>query len=149
MKCRSRVLAACLAAVLALPVVAQAKSSDFLVSKKFYGGVALGVSLLSFKAAYDARKDAGNFYDQYKVAGTAQTARETYDESKRNDTKAALLLGVGLGTLAYSVHALMSGTKNLAPPEMQEGFASVKGVRMDITSDPYRGGIRLNLKKGF
>ena len=149
MKCRSRVLAASLAAVLALPVAAQAKQGDFLLSKKFYGAVALGVSLWSFKAAYDARQDAGDFYDQYKVAGTAQTARETYDESKRNDTKAALLLSIGVGTLAYSVHALLSDSKDPSPPKMQEGFASVKGVRMDITSDPYRGGVKLNLKKGF
>ena len=149
MKWRSRVLAAGLAAVLALPVAAQAKSGDFLLSKKFYGAVALGVSLWSFKAAYDARQDGGDFYDQYKVAGTAQTARDTYDESKRNDTKAALLLGVGVGTLAYSVHAFLSDEDDTSPRGMQEGLVSVKGVRVDITSDPYRGGVRLNLKKGF
>jgi hypothetical protein len=149
MKCRSRILAAGLAAVLALPVAVQAKSSDFLLSKKFYGAVSLGVSLFSFKAAYDAKKDAGDFYDLYEVAYTAQTAQETYDESKRHDTKAALLLGVGIGTLAYSVHAFLSDGKAPPPPKMQEGFASVRGVRMDITSDPYRGGVKLSLKKGF
>jgi hypothetical protein len=149
MKRRSRVLAIGMVALLALPAAANAKAGDFLLSKKFHGAVALGASIWSFKAAYDARKDANNFYDQYKVAGTAQVARDTYDESKRNDTKAALLLGVGIGTLAYAIHAYLAEDDDLPAPEMREGLVGVKGIRLDVRSDPYRGGLRLDLKKGF
>ena len=149
MKLRSQILIAVLATAFALPATAQAEPVDFLHSKRLYAGLALGVSLWSFKAAYEARQDGSDFYDQYKVAGTAQTARESYDESKKSDTKAALWLGVGLTTLAYSIHAFVSEEKDLSTPEMREGLLKMKGVRMDLHSDPYRGGLRLNLKKGF
>ena len=149
MKWRSRMMASGLAAVLVLPVAAHAGSGDFLLSRRFHGAIALGVSAWSFKAAYNARQDANRVYDRYKVAGTAQAARETYDESKRHDTKAALFLGVGIGTLAYSVHAFLSGDEALPPPRMQEGLGAIRGVRMDFTADPHRGGVTLELRKGF
>ena len=103
-----------------------------------------------FKEAYDARKDAGDFYDQYKVTASPQNAQTLYDESKRQDTRSALMLGLGLGTLGYSIHLLLSDDREeLPPPKMNEGLVKVKGVALDVVGDPLGRGVKVRLKKGF
>ena len=137
-------------AALVFSMTAPVCADDFLFSKKFYGFVTLGASGWCLYEAYDARKAGNDFYDQYKVAGTSLRASELYDESKRSDTRSALLLGLGVGTLVYSVHLLLSDKKDeLPPPKMDRGLVEVKGVAVDVTGDPLRRGVKVKFKKGF
>lgn len=152
MKGRYRICACVLVAALALPAAApaQTKKKDILFSKKLYSGITFGFSLWFFKEAYDARQDAGDAYDRYRATTSTQRVGEFYDESRRNDTKAAILLGLGLGTLAYSVHLFLSeDSEDLPPPKMRNGLVEVKGVSLDLAGDPLNRGVRLKLKKGF
>ena len=129
---------------------AQGGTRDFLYSKKLYSGLSFVAGVWFLKGAYDARKDGNDAYARYKVAGTPQQARDLYDESKRNDTRSALMLGLGLGTLAYSVHLFLSDDKEeLPPPKMQEGLVRVRGVSVDVTGDPVNKGMRLKLGRDF
>ena len=137
-------------AALVCSAAAPAWADDFLFSRKFYGIVTCGASGWFLYQAYDARRDANNFYDQYKLAGTSQKANELYDESRRNDTRSALMLGLGVGTLAYSIHLFLSDRKEeLSPPKMDKGLVEVKGVAVDVAGDPFRRGVKMKLKKGF
>ena len=152
MKGRFRVSAMLVAAALVLSAAAPAcaKKGDILFSKKLYGFLGIGAGTLFLKEAYSARKDAGDLYDQYKAAGTAQQAQELYDESKRKDTRSMVMLGLGLGTLGYSIHLLLSDKEeDLPPPKVDEGLVKVKGVALDVAGDPLGRGVRVRLKKGF
>ncbi len=130
---------------------AHAKTGDFLMSKKLIGIVGMGASGLLFKAAYDSRKDANNLYDQYKLAGSSQSAQEYYDDSKRKDTRGAVMLGAGALTFFYSLHLILSGDKDdlPPPPKMDKGLVGVKGVAVNVEGDPLRRGMTLRLRKGF
>ena len=147
---RVSVLLVTVALVLCAGTSAYAKKGDVLFSKKLYGILGVGASTMFLKSAYDARKDAGGLYDQYKATGSPQQAQELYDLSKRKDTRSAVMLGLGLGTLGYSIHLLLSDDKDdLPPPKMDEGLVKVKGVALDVAGDPLGRGVRVQFKKGF
>ena len=128
----------------------RAEGRHFLFSKKFYGLVSIGLSGLCLKEAYDARQDGSDSYTKYKQTASPALARELYDESKRNDTRSALMLGLGVGTLLYGIHLIMSDNGNDLPsPKMDRGLVQVKGVALDVSGDPYRRGMQVKLRKGF
>lgn len=133
----------------AFPVYAG--KGDFLVSKRFYGIVALGAGSYFLKEAYDARKDANENYDAYKLAASPETAEYLYDRSKRNDTRSAVLLGLGLSSLAMSIHFFLSTDEDdlLPPPRMKRGLVEVKGVALDVGGDPWTMRMDVKLLKGF
>jgi hypothetical protein len=154
MKACFRVAALAVAAAVVLTTTAtptRAKAGDFLMSKKLIGIVGVGASGFLFKAAYDSRKDANDLYDQYKAAGSAQSAQEYYDESKRKDTRGAVMLGAGAITFFYSLHLILSGDKEdlPPPPKMDKGLVGVKGVAVNVSGDPLRRGMTVRLQKGF
>jgi hypothetical protein len=136
--------------ILASVVPSQAKPRDFLFSKKFHGIVSIGASAWFMKEAFDARKDANDNFDLYKQAISASKAQELYDESRRKDTRSAAMLGLGLGTLALSIHLLLSGNEEeLAPAKTKSGLVELKGVAFDLAGDPLGRRVRVNLKRGF
>lgn len=139
------------AAIVLTSVPVHAKTGDFLMSKKLIGIVGMGASGLLFKAAYDSRKDASDYYDQYKLAGSSQRAQEYYDESKRKDTRGAVMLGAGALTFFYSLHLILSGDKDdlPPPPKMDKGLVGVKGIALDVAGDPLKRGVKVKLQKGF
>ena len=140
------VVAAVLLAV-AAPVQA---GGGFLFNKKFHGVLLLGTSGYLFKEAYDARQEADDRYELYKVAVSPQLARELYDDSKRKDTKSAVLVGLGAATLAYSIHLFLSDSSDeLPPPKLDRGLVKVKGVALDVTGDPMTKRMQVQLKRGF
>ncbi len=152
MKARYPALALFLAVAMLLSSVAPAGAGgrDALYSRKLYGILSIGVSGWCFKEAYDARKDANDSYDRYKQAGSSSLVREFYDESKRSDTRSALMLGLGAGTLLYGFHLILSGGGDeLPPPKMDRGLVNVKGVALDVTGDPLGRGMRVQVRKGF
>ena len=138
-------------AVLLLSVASpvRAKRADFLFSRKFHGYLALSASGLFLKEAYDSRKDGSDQYDDYKLAGNSQRALELYDESKRKDTRSMVFLGLGVVSLGYSLHLLMSEEEELPLPEMDRGLVEVKGVTLDVTGDPVGRRMRVKFSKGF
>ena len=89
------VMSAVLLGVLLLSVGPRsyAESGSFMFSKKFYGAVSTVSSLFFFKEAYDARKEANRNYNSYKTANNSQQALNFYNESKRGDTRMAIMLG--------------------------------------------------------
>lgn len=136
--------------ILASVVPSQAKARDFLFSKKFHGFVSLGASAWFMKEAYDARKDANDNFDLYKQAISAVKAQELYDESKRKDTRSAAMLGLSIGTLALSIHLLLSyNDDELAPAKKKNGIVEMKGVAFDVAGDPVSRKVRVKLKRGF
>ena len=147
-------VAAVLAAVILMwtAVPAYADAGTFLYSRKFYGALSLASSLFFFKSAYDAKKDANRNYDIYKKTENATLATTSYNEAKRGDTRMALMLGLGAGTLAYGVYMFLDrggddaghGTKGKQPKQI-----SVKGIVVDVQGDAQGRSVTLNLNRKF
>lgn len=131
-------------------VPVQAIEKDFLMNRKFHGAIMLGLGGLLIKSAITAKSDANNAYDQYKLAGTTQTAQAFFDDSKRDDTRAALFAVLGTGAILYSVHLFFKdGDDDLPAPKMDQGIVNIKGVGLDLGADPMLGKMQVRLKKGF
>jgi len=115
---------------------AQAKTGDLLFSNRFYGVVSSGLGAYFLIEANKARGDGNDAYALYEAAGSSSLARELYDESREKDTKAAVMLGLGVGTLTYGIHMLLKGDKEELPdPKMDRGLMQVKGVKVDAGAD--------------
>ncbi len=128
----------------------QAIEKDFLMNRKFHGVVVLGLGGLLIKSAIDAKRDANDAYDFYKAAGTTQVAQAFYDDSKRDDTRAAVFAVLGTGAILYSVHLfLKDDNTDLPSPKLDRGIVNVKGVGLDVGADLVRGNMQVRLKKGF
>lgn len=136
--------------VSAVPAQAQKKTKDFLYSKKLYGALSLGASVWFFTEAHASRKDANDAYERYRTATSSQTAGELYNESKSGDTRAAIMLGLGVGALAYSVHLFLSDEgEELPPPEKNANLVKMKGIGLAVNGDVKARGVRLNLNRAF
>ena len=126
------------------------QAEDFLLSRKFYGYALLGVGSWCFKEAYDARQEANDVRKQYKRADTDLRAQELFDDNKRYDTRSALMLGLGTGSLLYAVHLIRSGPKEeLPPPDLDAGLMQAKGLTLDLRGDLFNRGLHLRLSKDF
>jgi hypothetical protein len=137
------------AVLLAATVPAHADAGSFLYSKKLYGALSLGASAFFFKEAYDARREASRNYDAYKTAGNPTQATLFYNESKRGDTRMAIMLGLGAGTMAYGVYLLfMDRGDDLAKPAKGSQI-SFKGIGMGVQGDIQNRAMRLNLNRKF
>ncbi len=151
-------LRAGVSAVLAVAVLlwtavpAYADVGTFLYSKKFYGALSLASSLFFFKEAYDAKKDANRNYDIYKQTSNATLATTSYNEAKRGDTRMALMLGLGAGTLVYGVYLFLDrggddagqGTKGKQPKQI-----TFKGIGVDVQGDAQGRSVTFNLNRKF
>jgi hypothetical protein len=151
-RCRPCALAITVIVLLvsAVPSHAQKKTKDFLYSKKLYGALSLGASIWFFTEAHAARNDANDAYERYRSTTSSQMADDLYGESKSGDTKAAIMLGLGIGTLAYSVHLFLSDEgEELPPPEKRNNLVEVKSIGLAVNGDLNTRGVRLNLNKAF
>lgn len=127
-----------------------AQKTDFLLSNRFYGVVSAGLGVYFLTEANNARSDGNEAYDLYIAAGSANLAREFYDESRQKDTKAAIMLGLGAGTFTYGIHLLMKGDGDRLPDSrMDQGLIEVKGVKINAGADPVRGRLGLLLRRTF
>lgn len=134
----------------AVPVHADVKS--FLYSRKFFGAVSMASSLVFFKEAYDARKEANRNYKSYKAADTQTLATNYYNEVRRGDTRMALMLGLGVGTMAYGVYVyfLDKGGDDLDQgAKGKENKITFKGVGMDVQGDVQGRGVKFHLSRKF
>jgi len=128
----------------------QAERTDFLFSKKFHGLLALSASGIFLREAYQSRTDGNYQYQEYELTENSQRARELYDESKRNDTRSLVFLGIGVASLFYSLHLFISKEDKLPLPEMEnKGFLELKGVSLDVTSSLKEQRMQLGILKKF
>ena len=138
------------ALLLGMAVPAQAVGKDFLMRSKFHGVIMLGLGGVLVKQAFDAKKEANDAYDLYKNASSSTSAREFYDNSKRHDTRAAVLGVAGGATILFAVHLFLKEDEGgLPPPEMNRGIVNIKGVALDIKGDVFQRKMQVQLKKGF
>ena len=138
------------ALILSLAVPAQAVGKDFLMRSKFHSALMFGLGGVLVKQAFDAKKEADDAYDLYKQAGTSALAREFYDNSKRHDTRAAVLGVAGGAAILFSVHLFLKEDESgLPPPKMNRGIVNIKGVALDIKGDVLQKKMQIQLKKGF
>ncbi|MDE2698468.1 MAG: hypothetical protein OXI23_06335 [Gemmatimonadota bacterium] len=138
------------ALILSMAVPAQAVGKDFLMRSKFHSALMFGLGGVLVKQAFDAKKEANDAYDLYKQAGTSALAREFYDNSKRHDTRAAVLGVAGGAAILFSVHLFMKEDESgLPPPEINRGIVNIKGVALDIKGDVFQRKMQVQLKKGF
>lgn len=137
------------ALVLSIAGPAQAVGKDFLMRSKFHGAMMFGLGGILVKSALDAKKEANDAYDLYKQAGTSALAREFYDNSKRHDTRAAVLGIAGGAAILFSVHLFLKEDDSLPPPKMNRGIVNIKGVALDIKGDVFQRKMQVQLKKGF
>ena len=128
-----------------------AESGSFMFSKKFYGAVSTASSLFFFKEAYDARQEANRNYDSYKTAGDSQQALNFYNESKRGDTRMAIMLGLGGGTLAYGIYLLLldEGQGILDHRNEDVNRFEIKGIRLHVASDLQNKGLQFYVNRRF
>jgi hypothetical protein len=130
------------------PVAAQ--KTDFLFSNRFYGILSAGVGTYFLVEANNARSDGNSAYDLYTASGSASLAREFYDQSRQKDTKAVIMLGLGVGTVTYGIHLLLKGNGDRLPdPKMDRGLVEVRGVKIDAGPDPYKGRLGVQLRRTF
>jgi hypothetical protein len=145
---RKLALIALIAAVI-VPGQVAAKT-DFLFSNRFYGTVFAGLGVFFLVEANNARSDGNEAYDLYTASGSATLAREFYDQSRQTDTKAAIMLGLGVGTITYGIHLLMKGSSGKLPdPRMDRGLVEVKGVKIDAGPDPNNGRLGMQFRRTF
>ncbi len=137
------------ALLLSMAVPAQAVDKDFLMRSKFHGALMLGLGGVLVKQAVDAKKEANDAYDLYKQAGTSSLAREFYDNSKRHDTRAAVLGVAGGAAILFSVHLFLKEDDSLLPPKINRGIVNIKGVALDIKGDVFQRKMQVQIKKGF
>lgn len=151
-------LRAGVASVLAVAVLlwsaapACADAGSFLYSRKLYGALSMASSVFFFKAAYDAKQDANRNYKIYRSADTPVLATTSYNEARRGDTRMAVMLGLGVGTLAYGAYLFLDrggddagqGTKGKQPKQI-----SVKGIGVDVQGDAQGRGVKLQLNRKF
>jgi hypothetical protein len=139
-----------LAAGVTLSGQVAAQKTDFLFSNRFYGAISAGLGVYFLTEANNARSDGKDAYERYEATGSSLLAREFYDESKQKDTKAAIMLGLGVGTITYGIHLLMKGDGDRLPdPRMDRGLIEIKGVKIDAGADPVRGQMGLQLRRSF
>lgn len=145
-----RIAAGFVAVALLVGAPVQAAKKDVLMSRKFHGAVLLGLGGFLIKEAVDARSDANDAYGFYKSAISPQVAQTFYDDSKRYDTRAAVLGILGVGAVLYSAHLfLKDGDDDLPQPKMDRDMVNVKGVGLDVGGDLMSGQMQVRLKKGF
>lgn len=127
-----------------------AGAREFLTSSRLYGILGLGATTYFGYEAYSARQDANDFYDRYQAAGRAAVARDLYDESRRMDTRSAVLMAVGVGTLGISIHLLLSGDDgDDLDVARSEGVMEVRGLALDVGGDPMRQELKVGVRKSF
>jgi hypothetical protein len=145
---RITALSMALALTVASAGSAFAGAGEVLNSRRLYAVLGLGVTVLTLKEANEARKDANDFYDLYKTAGTNQRARELYDESRRLDTRSAMLLALGAGTLGLSAHLFFSGDDKRASGD-DKSLMEVKGVEVEVRADLMNRRLQVGLSRDF
>ena len=124
--------------------------TDMLFSNRFYGTVSAGLGVFFLVEAKNARTDGNEAYDLYIASGSAVLAREFYDQSRQKDTKAAIMLGLGVGTITYGLHLLLKGDGSKLPnPKMDRGLVEVKGVKIDAGPDPKNGHLHMWVRRTF
>lgn len=128
---------------------AQLLAGDGPFSRKLYAAVAAGFGTFLVVEANNARSEANDAYALYEMAANPSLARDFYNISREEDTKAAILLALGVGAIGYGFHLFLKGDSKLPDPEMDRGLAEVKGVKVDLGGDPLTGGVGLSLRRGF
>ncbi len=127
-----------------------AQKTDILFSNQFYGVLSTGLGAYFLVEANNARSDGNEAYDLYQASGNSTLVRELYEQSRQKDTKAAILLGLGVGTISYGIHMLMKGgSDGLPDPKMDRGLVEVKGVKVDAGHDPVKGRTGFQLRRTF
>jgi hypothetical protein len=127
-----------------------AQKTDILLSNRFYGVFSAGLGVYFLVEANNSRSDGNEAYDLYQASGNATLAREFFDQSREKDTKSAILLGLGVGTISYGIHLLMKGGSDKLPdPKMDRGLVEIKGVKLDAGHDPGKGRTGLQLRRTF
>lgn len=127
-----------------------AAKTDILFSNRFYGTVSAGLGVFFLVEANNARTDGNEAYDLYRVESSATLAREFYDQSRQKDTKAAIMLGLGVGTITYGLHLLLKGDGSKLPdPKMDRGLVEIKGVKISAVPDPENGRLDMLFRRTF
>lgn len=137
-----------LTALIAGSAQVSAEVTDFLFSNRFFGTVSTGLGVYFLVEANKARSDGNDAYALYEAAGSSTLARELYEESRQKDTKAAIMLGLGLGTITYGIHLWLKDPGDLPEPEMDRGLVEVKGVKIDAGTDQ-AGRVGVLLRRKF
>lgn len=127
---------------------AQVLAVDGLFSRKVYGLLSAGLGTFLLVEANKARSDANDAYALYETTGSPVLAREFYNTSREDDTKAAIFLALGVGTIGYGIHLLLKSDPKLPDPE-DRALAEVKGVKVDLGGDPRSGLVGVSLRRGF
>ena len=127
---------------------AQVLAVDGLFSRKVYGLLSAGLGTFLLVEANKARSDANDAYVLYETTGSPVLAREFYNTSREDDTKAAIFLALGVGTIGYGIHLLLKSDPKLPDPE-DGALAEVKGVKVDLGGDPRSGLVGVSLRRGF
>ena len=139
-----------IAALLVLSAQHPLQAEDFLLSRKFFGYLALGAGGWYLKEAYDAQQEADKFDDRYKqTEPTDRPARELYDSNRRRyTTRTRVMLALSAGSLLYSVYLMRSQEKEELPlPRGGEGMINSKDMALDIEVGPLERRVEVMFKK--
>lgn len=125
-------------------------TGSFLYSRKFYGVLSLASSAVFFREAYEAKRDANRNYRLYKSADTAALATASFNEAKRGDTRMALMLGLGAGTLAFGTYMFLNrGGDHPGQGGKPAKKISIKGIGVDVQGDAVARSVKLQLNRSF
>lgn len=120
-----------------------AEAGSVFTTRRTFGVLFLGGSVLMAKKAVDFKRDADEIYDAYKLARNAQQANDLFDRASDRDTKSQMSIGL-------SAILLVSGLRLLIHSGIDNNIPKIdRRIKIDVTSDVHQKKVGLQLKRQF
>lgn len=133
----------CTVALLLACLAPNAHADSVFTTRRTFGVLFLGGSVLMAKKAVDFKRDADDIYDAYKLARNAQEANDLFDRASDRDTKSQMSIGL-------SAVLLVSGLRLLMDSGIDDNIPKIdRRIKIDVSSDIYEKRVGVALKKKF
>ena len=130
-------------AVFATTAAAPAEARSLFTARRTFGVLFLGGSAYMAKKAIDFRSDANKLYDAYRLAPSSEEAKILYERTSDRDTKSQMSIGL-------SAVLLVSGLRLLWASGVDDNIPRIdRRLKLDVSSDPRTGALRIDLKRNL
>lgn len=120
-----------------------AEAGSVFTTRRTFGVLFLGGSVLMAKKAVDFKRDADDIYDAYKLARNARDADDLFDRASDRDTKSQMSVGL-------SAILLVSGLRLLIHSGIDNNIPKIdRRIKIDLSSDIHQKKVGLALKRQF
>ena len=120
----------------------------FTVSRTF-GVIFVSGGAFMAKRALDFRNDAGDIYDRYLLAASADEAEALFKRSSDRDTKSQMAAGLSIVMLVSGLRLLMASGVDDNIPKMDRGLTIRKDLTVNLNSNIYNKQLGVALNRQF